>query len=576
LQDISNRLATPRALAARSRLRYHARNTHGKSRVTNPLSVGAPLPPRERVDAPREAPWLRGLGVSLLALALALPLLRVAPRLDEVFVDGRMHLVWENARFLLRAAHSNTEPEPFARRSAPAWLRVFGTATYAYADDGTPSQLSFYSHHPVLVPALFRAWTRAFGTEPAAARSFALLFGALNALALYGFVHSAARSRALAGACALFYTLLPLPYQYVDVWKYETGANFLLLVALREVARAVDDGVPRASLLACLALLPHSDWNVYFAFPLLLWPLWRARRLPAHARVLRRAAIVLGGSSALNFALLYALGFDLATISAQGAQRMNSGAGGMTGWPGWALQQLAFLRANLGWSGVAIAGVVLALAIARPRLRRANHLFYGALCAAVSGLCWIAVFRNLSWIHPFVQWSFATALVLFVAGVAANGLAALRPLARIGLAAITAVALAATHGEADASDRRLRALAFGTPEDVAALWPLQCRRLLIAPQAESGPPHYWHESPVVVAALDPIWNRAAGRNCSVQSLEAVRELLPGDVIVAARAGDAAQRVRARVAQRFGGVALAPRALSPSFEFLEPVSGPASR
>ncbi len=529
-----------------------------------------PAQPRAGHTPPRAGAGsrARALRLACLLAALALQLGHSLPRWDQPLVDGRLHSVWENARFLLAARHSNTPPAPDVRSAAPAWLRVFGTARYDYRPDGSPERLSFYSHHPLLVPALFRAWTAGFGYAPRAARSFALVFSLATTLLLWSYLGRALRGSSWAGALTLLYALLPLPWQYVDVWKYETPANLVLLAAVATLPGAAASAAARLAFLLSLAALGQADWNLYFALPVLLWPLWRRRAEPASRRLLRAAAGVALASLLLNAALLYALGFDLARIGEQGGYRIGGGLHGVSGLARWAGAQLVYLRTNLGWSGVALGGLGL-VALLDPQLRRPNRLLHAALCFGLSGLLWISIFRNLSFIHHFVQWSFATGLVLLLAGLLRNaGERWPAPGARVrGALALLACALLALAAlEAARLEARTRAAAFGTRGDIAALETLDCERLWIGSGGESGPPGWW-ESPVVRAAFDPIWRGRAGPVCAVRRIEFARELAAGDLVAVARADASAAALRALLRARFPELRLRERSRSPSFVFL---------
>lgn len=519
----------------------------------------------------------RAFSLACLLAALGLQLAHSLPRRDGPYVDGRLHVVWENARFLLSAHHSNTAPPDAATRSAPQWLRVFGTAHYDYRPDGSAAQLSYYSHHPLLVPALFRAWTSVLGYAPRAARSFALTFSLATTALLFALLWGALGGSHWAGILTLLYVALPLPYQYVDVWKYETPANLVLLLALASLPAAAGSRAARGVFLGALALLGQADWNLYFALPVLFWPLWRARAVPAALRLWRAALAVALGSVLVNFGLLYALGFDLARAGSQGAFRISGGLHGVAGWLHWAEVQLAFLRTNLGVCGLGVAALGL-LALADRRLRRPNSLLHGALCCAVSGLLWISCFRNLSLIHHFVQWSFATGLVLLLGGLLQNAAKEIfpgRPRLPVGLALAAGALLFGVWREAEALERRTLASAFGARADIAALEQLDCQRLLIGTEGLSGPPGWW-ETPVVAAALDPIWRGRASRACALQRLDLARELRRGDWIAVARAGAGAQQLQRILGERFPAASIGERVQTPNFELLGIAAAPAAR
>lgn len=495
----------------------------------------------------------RGRAGLLLGAILALQVLVSLPRLNLPFVDARAHWQHDDALFLLHALHSLDGAVPDARK-------VFGVARYVYGPDGRPASVTHYSHHPVLTPALFRAWVAATGPAHWSPRLFALLLSLATTWVLFGLLRRLLEDDVLAGALTALYAVLPLYLMYQDAWKHEGLAGLLFFSCARLAVEAPTSRHAAAALPWALAALLQAEWAVWAAGGGLAWLLWR--RQPALGR---RAAVGLAAGAAAAVGIALVLGFTPERAAKQALYRAGAQLGDVGFW-GWLSGQADYLAFNFGEASVAAFGALL-LAAAGGVRGRGTPL---GLVALGAGLAWVGVFRNLSHVHHYAQWYLGIAYVLLAAGALehltrAAGVHAARRAAAVALLPLMALSVRAGWK----MERDVRGRVFGQAEDIAVLAGLE-GRVVFDPAGTSGPRDWW-VSPNVALYTDPVWKRRAlglaGARGGAVALDAVESFGAGDRLVALAAPGAADEAARRLAGRAGASTLVVAERSPSFVYL---------
>ncbi|MBN1102787.1 MAG: glycosyltransferase family 39 protein [Deltaproteobacteria bacterium] len=488
------------------------------------------------------------------------------PRLNDPNLDGRLHWYWCNAFFLLKAKHSNTPPPPELAGTRADALRFFGMANYAYDAGGKPVDIRLYSHHPILTPTLFRLYTRMFGYDTWVPRSFMLILSLLTTWVLFAFLRAELREDRTCAFLVLLYTLLPLYFMYMDQWKDENMGTLLVLLCFYLLTRAPVSGLYRALFLICFFLVFQAAWMSYYSAPFILLYLYRKRNHRGWERLHVYAAGVLIVSVGLNFAVLYQLGFNWTEIRAIGAGRLSGGLNRI-GVSDWALRQWGYLQTNFGDINLALYGMGMGFLLLRRKVS-SSLLLFASFTFTASLLCHVGLFRSLSWIHHYVQWSFGPAYVLLLAGIVSD----LRKVfpengaARTIQAAVMITLFVFTAAGSRQFEKSIRSSTFGHVSDLDSIRTLQ-RRLLVFSDGRSGPVDWW-SGPVIDLARDPLFQGRSDIG-PIERIETLRDPDPKrDVLVVLNAREALATLPAYLEERFGVTGLRAVRRSHSFTFFE--------
>lgn len=450
-------------------------------------------------------------------------------RIHEPILDGKKHWYHDNAFFLLKAKHSNYQPPDPGQRRDSDYLKIFGTATYGYDAGGGIGPLTYYSHHPILGPALFRPYARVLGYDPWVPRSFSLIQSLCTTIVLFLFLRTTLRHDWLSALLTFLYALLPLNFMYMDQFNTETMPVLLLLISLYALSKAPGSGKYRTVFLTSLFFMFQTDWNVYFAAPCILFYLFARRGVEGMSGLYLKAGIVSLLAVATNFAVLRQLGFDLDAILSVGTGRISGGMENV-GLEDWLFRQLAYLDLNFGLPNLLLYLSAMVYVFVRVR-HGTNILLFGSLSFAFAGICWVGIFKNLSLNHHYVQWFFGPAYVLLLGGCLAElpqGAFGTRK-GRIVVLAVMLPLLALTAWDSRELNEEIRGTTFGSSSDIDVIRGLH-KRLIIFSDGRSGPVDWWF-SPVVEMAQDPIF-RGAGAKGSVATIEGLSSLNPeSDLLV---------------------------------------------
>lgn len=485
-------------------------------------------------------------------------------RINEPILDARFHWYYDNAFFLLRAKHSNHRPSPQVGSAQANRLKVFGTAAYGYDEQGNPTNLTFYAHHPVLSPMLFRLFTQAFGYHAWVPRSYMLILSLLTTGVLYLLLNALIRVNWLSGLLTLLYTLLPLYFMYMDQWKYETLAVLLCLCCFYFLSKA-EKRLFRVLFLACLFLMFHSEWFVYFTAPFPLFYSYVNRRQPGFRYLWGTATVVSLLAMGVNFWILHQMGMDPGAIRNVGLYRMGMGteAVGLERWLG---TQMDYLSTNFGQMNLAFF-LMSAIFLAILYRHAANILLWAGFALIFSLVCHVGLFRNHSLIHHYAQWPFGPAYILLLGGILSAESARFFETG-LGRGLAIAVGLPLLLFTAQASlqlNGQIRKGSFGSEADLAAISSLE-KRLVVFSDGRSGPADWWF-GPVIELAQDPIFqgNRRKG---SVAAIEEISKLNPEtDILVIANTKWAWNSFQQYCATRFGIAGFQVVKKTPSFSFL---------
>jgi hypothetical protein len=443
---------------------------------------------------------------------------------------------------------------------------VCGTARYEYDDQGRPKEIRFYSHHPVLAPTLFRLYARILGYENWVPRSFMLILSLFITWVLFLFVRSELKEDRASAFLVLLYTLLPLNFMYLDQWKeMNTGILFVLL-CFYLLSRMPGSRIHRILFLICFFLLFQSQWVAYYTAPFMILLLYRNRKEEGWHRMYAHATLVGFLGVAVNFAVLYQLGLNLEEMRAVGAFRTADGMD-QIGISQWLSRQWRYLPMNFGEINLAFYVMGMVYLFVRKRAP-SSLLFLASLAFTVSLICHAGLFRNLSWIHHYVQWPFAPAYILLIATVVSElrkEIPAYNKARGIRVAVMIAL-LVFTAAESHQFENSIRGNTFGHASDLEAIRSLQ-QRLIVFSDGRSGPPEWWLGT-VMDLARDPLF-QGVSKMGPVERVESLPDLDPKtDVLVVLNDKEALASLPPYLHERFGIVGLRILRSTQSFTFFE--------
>lgn len=520
---------------------------------------------------PVKGPVFKKGPLLFLGLILCLQCFLSMGRINEPLLDGRVHWYFDNALFLLRARHSNFHPPLGSVANESPFLKMFGTASYGYDDQGRVSRLNLYSHHPVLSPALFRLYAGVFGYANWVPRSFALLLSLLTTVFLFLLLRTFIRDDILSGLLTLLYTLLPLNVMFMDQWKYEIATNLLFVSCFYLLARIPDWRICRPLFLGSVFLLFQAEWITYFAVPCLLLYLYSRRHESPFRDLFSQTLVISCLAVLMNFAILYQLGFDLQEMRSAGESRVMEGIA-TVGVKNWFLRQVSFLNKNFGETNLALFLMGVTYLCLR-RKRSANILIFGSLTLIFSTLCYVGIFMNLSLIHHFLQWSLGPAYVLLLGGILVDlpaGLLERREVRVLTLAVLVPVLIVTALG-GYRLDRSIRSSTFGSPSDLEAIRVFR-QRLVVFSDGRSGPVDWWF-TPVIDLARDPVFQDGRVRG-PVRTLDRVASIdAERDLVVVLNTESALNSFRKTLREKFGAGKVRVLGRSRSFSFFQVEKSP---
>jgi hypothetical protein len=502
--------------------------------------------------------------VATVSLLLLFQLLVSLPRLNLLFVEGRAHWTIDSAYETLHALHS-------LDRAIESPSKVFGVAEYVYDDAGREVGIVHYAHHPVLAAALFRAYARLAGFGHWVPRSFALLFSMGITILLFVLLERELRTPDLAAALTLLYVLLPLNYNYQDAWKHETVATFVVLLNFW-LARRLDEGrAVRLAFAASFFLLFQAEWAVY-SIGAGLWIYLFSTRPRRDRRFLFGVLIGAAASVVLNVFILYRLGFDRDAMRAQALYRMSAGMGAVAPLD-WIRRQLGFSALNFTAVNMALLAVLAAWQLSRPRRAlRVPLLVFGGL-SALATLVWIAVFRNLSYVHHYHQWYLGLGFVLILAGSLDEFVAERKwsgAQARLAMLTLLLPLLAASAYGSLRLESLIHDGDFASSADIVAIRD-QTRRLVVSSTGAGGPRDWWMSSHIKLYS-DPHYkswasgiprSRIRGGFVLIENLKKIDP--ESDAVVTLKRRSAVTQTAAQL-RPFGVRRLILRSESPTFAF----------
>ena len=496
--------------------------------------------------------------LAFLAIPAGLIFLQVLislPRLRATLIEDRPRWHNDDASMLLRAIHSAD-----AVRAAP--LAIFGLARYERDGQGKVSGLSHYSHHPVLPAFLFRGFTAVVGYGDWVPGTYALLWSCLITLLLFALSREATGSRELAGALTLLYLLLPLNFNYQDVWKHETVTTAAILGAFL-LFRHVERPNARRLLLPAIFLLFQSGWTAYL--PGLALLVLIARR---DQSLSMKAALAAAVGILANFAILHALGFTPTEIRHHAGYRMGSDMD-LIVFQDWLSRQLEFLDLNFGQANMVLLAGLALFFLVEPRQRRSPLTVFGLSVAAATA-AWVVCFRNLSQIYHYAQWHLGLAYLLVLTGAMTSLRREKVPvqLLLIGLIPLLGLSLY----KATTLERAIHVGRFCEPEDLRAIRG-ETHRLIISLDDDSGPKEWWN-SPSLLLYSDALYKTVRGDSSGVPIRGGIAYAAPhvrldpdSDVVVALKNGDSIRRFSSFLKENCGVASLTPYLETPTFIFL---------
>lgn len=436
-----------------------------------------------------------------------LQLTTVWGKLDQPFLDTRVHYDYDNAFFSFYARSGNRNGD---LRSA---LGITGNHYVRWGERSGPP--SYYTHHPFLVKALFQQYTRLVGTEEWASRSFYLAVSFGIAAGAYTVLRLATGSLAAALAGAATLVVIPLFACFQTCVKFEADGMLLAVWQLAALGFHLRSRSTR-SLVACgllggLSVLAHWTAAAAVAVSALFlgWGAWR-RRDPVRRRLL--VATVVGAAAGLACLLGLVIwlrgGAGAYWSDLAGAFNYRS-SGPAIGPTSWRARQWAYAQQNFGVPFLLIVATLASFLVGQWGWRRRSgrssrpasgpevdllRLYFAA--TLLTACFWLLAFRQGSFVHSYWQYWFT----LPAAAVVAAFLASLRGkrAAFVAGALGCALLIAYLHGASAVTYGEILRARLGVREDIAFLKSLRddrFPRMVFIPVANH-PLNEWFEGPL--------------------------------------------------------------------------------
>ncbi|MCP4751614.1 MAG: hypothetical protein GY866_12025 [Proteobacteria bacterium] len=526
-------------------------------------------------------------------------------RINAPLVDGRQHIYYENARFLMHSYHSNDDSLEDVRK-------VFGTSSYGYDSDGKPETIGFYNHHPVALHFLLRLYTRVVGYDDWASSTFALFISIGITVFLFLILLNVTGSPSLSTILTAFFVVMPIYFTYQNVIKYEATAVLFMVCSLYFLVkkstlrispltlnRLKDEGLPKktlqklkklsarqfgseddlskvlaetldksqdkqhqASILAGIGregrdfwgwgflsvyfLSFHSDWPAYFTSGLVfLYLFWKRNSLPFKGFYLKAlVAAVLGIGT--NFLILYWLGYGFGMMKQYVFDDFSY-------WD-WLVKMWNLLKYNYTEVNIVLLiGSILFLAGLKRKDLSLLSVF-GAIILTTSVL-YIVLFKRHATIHSFMQYFFGLSLVFLLGEVlftlmkwaARQSDSIEKRIKRMIVSSLLLVFFVVFLNSID-RDIKTRQGSLGKGDDIAMIKETK-KRLVVFPFNNISGPISWWTSPPIQWYTDRLYRKT--RHQGYVILEKDTRLNPDqDLFVSLNNKDLIPRVKEYCRQRF--------------------------
>jgi len=324
--------------------------------------------------------------------------------LSYPFVNGQEHFSNNSARYLLLAIHSNDDQTADARK-------FFGTAKYQYDESNRPQSVSFYAAHGLLKPTVTRITVSLLGPHEWVIRVLCLSFSMACTILLYCLLRTSLVDPVLVFGATLLYVLLPLKFLFVDVWKFESSAELMMLACLFAASQAANSKFARYGYWAAMALAFHSDYPAFLLVGGILLAFLFTRKRDKHWALFVEGVIASSVGVVSTGFIQWWLGFGDEIIAK--LKIRTSGQIEHLSWTEQFHQQWEMLLDNLGWYPILALLIGVAYVAAQPRLWK-NVAALSGLSFFFINLAWCIIFRNHVHIHGFAQWFFIPATALLV------------------------------------------------------------------------------------------------------------------------------------------------------------------
>ncbi|MCI0441670.1 glycosyltransferase family 39 protein [bacterium] len=470
-------------------------------------------------------------------------------------MDTRLHWYFDNAFFLLMAIHSSDQTIEDPRK-------IFGVSTYEYNEALEPVKIQFYSNHGVLSPTLFLQFAKLVGFKENAPRLFSLLISLLATVFLFFTLRKVLNSNLLAFIFTGLYASMPLQLMYMDQMKYSNLEALLFFAFLFFCSQLNSSRLARILLFVISFLIFHSDYPIFMpTLGIAAYLLIRDEGLKNKHNFRRWFifSIVAGISTAL--VIQWWLGFDPGKIVNVASIRMGLDQADLTTGK-WLQKQWLFLLENFGEIHLFFMGGCLIWVLSKPSLLK-NFWVYSGFLTFASTVLYLALFRNQSFIHHFLQWHLVTGYVLMLIGFAKiyNWGEFLQRNQRFILLVIPLFVL--NFYQDYVLYKECRAPEFAKPQDILEIRGID-KRILYFADGTSGPVDWWN-GPGIKLYKDPIFT-GKKTPLPIATSENITYTPDRDLLAIIDNPKAIQYVSESINQWYPNFTLVPVQRSPSFIF----------
>jgi len=346
----------------------------------------------------------------LLCSVLFLQLFFAYGRMNELFLDGRMHFYHDNARVLNQALDSNIDIPLSLKASLFRWA---GVTRIERSSTGQFEEMGHDTTQPILSATLFRLYTQLMGYGEWVPRSVALFLSLACTLFLFAFLLISTKSVGTSWFLSLLYVLLPIQVMYQTQWKGFHWVHFFILATLYFFSTLKYSKHHRRAFILCFFLSLFTGWSAYIGGVVLLVFLWMKRRVPEFKLLPLILSILFVVGLVLNFGSLVALGLtggEFLTVL-----KANLGMGQPElGWV-WLRKQVAFLDYNFGQINIAVF-IMLAIYVVGVGIYFNNILLLVSLLFFAMAFIPTLLFRHMSYINHIYQVYFGLSYITLVGG----------------------------------------------------------------------------------------------------------------------------------------------------------------
>ncbi|MFQ5456438.1 MAG: hypothetical protein ACE5EA_09610 [Nitrospirota bacterium] len=420
------------------------------------------------------------------------------PDINRPFIDGRQHNTYDNARFLLHAEYSNDNDIKDIRK-------ISGLTNYYYDSDGNITRLDFYTHHPVLLPALFKIYTGIAGYGNWVPRSFILPFSIGITILLFLLLKSITNHLFFSWLSTLLFIVLPLNMNYQDVFKYEIVTSFFILLNFLLLFKR-DKTAPyyRTIFLISFFFIFQTDWPAYLPGASIILFMYYKRKDYGCERLYLYAAIIACVSILINFYILFQLGWSINGMIGTAGGRINGHLSGIS-LVDWIINQYEFLCWNYSKINIMIFGALI-LFLLWKKVNTFNPLVFCAIVILVTVVLYNSIFRSGSYIHHYWQYYFGLSYILFLGEAflfVKKDIISEICLKLLTIPAIILIFITFRSGINMAIDIKMSL--FGTARDIAIIKTLsKKRRFILFSDGKSGNTGWW-TAPHITLYADRIY-----------------------------------------------------------------------